>query len=90
MPLSGIRLIRQVFGELLPPGWSVAQAKMDYVHDHDVEWQVLTFHVISPDGQMRVLTSDKMPARDDVNELAATTARKFVERLKNEPPPAST
>ena len=41
MTLAGIRLVRQTFGELLPPGWSVAQAYLNYRHDHDVEWQVI-------------------------------------------------
>lgn len=90
MTLSGIRLVRQTFGELLPKGWSVAQAYLNYKHEHDVEWQVLTFHVIDPGGKTHVLESDKVPARDDINELAASAARKFVERMKNEPPPGST
>jgi hypothetical protein len=89
MTLTGIRLVRQVFGDLLPPGWTVGPAFMNYKYEHDAEWQVLTFHANGSDGQTLVLTSDKMPARDDINELAATTARKFVERLKNEPPAAS-
>lgn len=83
---TGIRLIRQVIGELLPPGWSVATAQLDYVHDHDVEWQVITFRVIDPQGKQLELKSDKVPARDDVNELARKAARKFAEGIKNEPP----
>jgi hypothetical protein len=90
MTLSGIRLVRQTFGDMLPKGWSVAQAYLSYKHDHDVEWQVITFHVIGPDGKTHVLESDKVPARDDVNELAAGTARKFLEGLKNVPPTGST
>lgn len=86
MPLSGMRLVRQVFGDQLPTGWSVAQAQLDYQHDHDVEWQVLTFHVIDPSGKTHVLTSDKVPARDDISELTIKTANKFVEGFKNEPP----
>jgi hypothetical protein len=90
MTLSGIRLIRQVFGDLLPPGYTVAQAYLSYKHEHDVEWQVLTFHVngpdgpiVGPDGKPTAFTSDKVPAKDDVNELAAKTARRFVEGLKD-------
>lgn len=89
---GGIRLIRQVFGELLPPGYSVTQAYMSYVpaaQAHDVESQVLTFHVIAPDGHAFTVTSDTVPAREDCNELAVRTARRFAEGLKNEPPPAS-
>jgi hypothetical protein len=96
MTLSGMRLVRQVFSELLPPGYTVGPVYMHYEHDHDVEWQVLTFHVNAPDGKPFVLTSQKVPARDDINELARSTARKFIEGLvltegspKNEPPPAS-
>jgi hypothetical protein len=83
MTLSGSRLIRQVFGELLPPGYTVAQGYMEYKHEHDVEWQVLTFHVNTPDGNVIKVTSDRVPARDDVNELTRRTVSKFVEGLKN-------
>jgi hypothetical protein len=78
-----------VFSELLPPGYTVGPVYMSYAHEHDVEWQVLTFHVTAPDGQPLVLTSEKVPARDDINELAKRAASRFAEGLlKNEPPPA--
>ena len=86
---GGIQLIRQTFGNLLPQGYSVAQAYMRYEHAHDVEWQVLEFNVIGPDGKPVKFMSDRVPARDDVNELAAKTARRFIEKIKegkNEPP----
>lgn len=86
MALSGIRLIRQVLSDNLPKGWSVAQAQMDYDHKDNVEFQVLTFHVIDPSGKEHVLKSDTVSARDDVNELTVQTAKKFKERLKDEPP----
>lgn len=90
---NGIVLVRQTFGKLLPDRYSVAQAFMRYEHAHDVEWQVLTFHVIDPTGQPHVIESDRVPARDNINELAAKTARRFVERLKegsHEPPTGGT
>jgi hypothetical protein len=83
MPLAGMRLVRQVLGENLPPGWTVAQAQMDYVHADNVEWQVLTFHVNDPKGEQHVLTSERVPARDDINELTVKTAKRFAEGLKN-------
>lgn len=85
MELTGIALVRQTFGELLPKGWTVAQAQLDYQHDAG-EWQVLTFHAIDPLGKVHIVRSDRAPARDDVNELARMAARKFVEGIKNEPP----
>lgn len=86
---GGIQLIRQTFGNLLPQGYSVAQAYMRYEHEHDVEWQVLEFNVIGPDGKPVKFMSERVPARENVNELAAKTARQFlarVEEQKNEPP----
>jgi hypothetical protein len=86
MPLAGIRLIRQVFSEQLPKGFTLAQAYMELKHDGGIESQVLTFHVIDPHGKTFVVVSDKVPSRDDVNELAKATAQLFMKGKINEPP----
>lgn len=92
--LAGIRLVRQVFADLLPPGWTVATANLDYVHRPDnTEWQVLSFCVNGPDGKVHNLKSQEVPASFDINQLTAETAKAFVKAIpltygtkKDEPP----
>ena len=61
MPLAGIRLVRQHFSDLLPPGYSLAHGWMHHERDEGAEgiteWQVLTFHVIDPGGKTHVVKS---------------------------------
>lgn len=85
MPTSGIRQIREMFLAELPQGWSILEARMDYLHDTGGEWQVLTFRAIDPDGQVHELMSQKVLARLDVAELTRNTARTLREGLKHEP-----
>lgn len=86
MSLAGIKLVRQLFTDQLPPGYSVKEATMRYVHPGDGhEWQVLTFRVIDPHGHLHVWTSDQVLSRDDINQLAIRTAKKFVEDVSDGP-----
>jgi hypothetical protein len=78
MSISGVRLLRQRFNEVAGDKYTATLALLDYRREHDVEWQVLTFRGTCQNGDTFEVTSRHIAPGEDVNDVAAETARDFL------------
>lgn len=74
----GIADIRNAFNEVVRPQYSCGKAMMALVRDDGTEWQVITFHGTSSQGDPFEIASSRHSPNDNPEVIARETATAFL------------
>lgn len=75
----GVNDLRKSFNAVAEPGYICTMALMDTHRSHDVEASVLTFLGTKENGEQFTISSRPVRNGEDVNSVAAETAKRLIE-----------
>lgn len=70
--------LRDSFNSVTEPNFIATMALLDYVREHDTEWQVLWFRGTAADGAPFDIKSDPLRAGTDLNMEAKAVAHRLL------------